>query len=63
MHQKYGGKMIDFNGWELPVEYRGIIAEHNKVREEAGLFDVSHMGEIEVNGSKAECVCSEPGNK
>jgi aminomethyltransferase len=53
MHQKYGGRMIDFNGWELPVEYRGIITEHNKVREEAGLFDVSHMGEIEVQGVRA----------
>jgi aminomethyltransferase len=54
MHQKYGGKMIEFNGWELPVEYEGIIAEHMKVRKEAGLFDVSHMGEIEVSGQQAE---------
>lgn len=54
MHQKYGGKLIDFGGWELPVEYRGIIAEHHQVRSEAGLFDVSHMGEINVVGEQAE---------
>lgn len=53
-HQKYGGKIIDFGGWELPVQYEGIIKEHQMVREKAGLFDVSHMGEIEVTGEKAE---------
>jgi aminomethyltransferase len=54
VHQKYGGKIIDFGGWELPVQYQGIIKEHHMVREKAGLFDVSHMGEIEVTGDKAE---------
>ena len=55
MHLKYHGKMIDFGGWELPVEYEdtGIIAEHNQVRRQAGLFDVSHMGEVEVRGENA----------
>ena len=54
MHVKYGGKLIDFGGWELPVQYEGIIKEHHMVRQKAGLFDVSHMGEIEIKGDKAE---------
>ena len=53
MHLKYGGKMVDFGGWELPVQYQGIIKEHDMVRQKAGLFDVSHMGEIDVQGEKA----------
>lgn len=53
-HKKYGGKLIDFNGWQLPVQYEGVIKEHLMVREKAGLFDVSHMGEIIVKGEKAE---------
>ncbi len=48
-------KLIDFGGWELPVNFgKGIIAEHMAVRENAGLFDVSHMGEITVEGPKSE---------
>lgn len=56
MHLKYNGRMIDFGGWELPVQYEGmgIIKEHNLVRESAGLFDVSHMGEVLIEGEKAE---------
>lgn len=54
MHQKSNGKLIDFGGWELPVQYEGIIKEHNMVREKAGIFDVSHMGEVEVRGQRAE---------
>lgn len=54
MHQKYKGRLIDFGGWELPVEYQGIIAEHHHVRTQAGLFDVSHMGEIAIEGEQAE---------
>lgn len=53
MHEKYQGKLIDFGGWELPVQYEGIVKEHNMVRTSAGIFDVSHMGEIEVRGEKA----------
>lgn len=53
IHNKYGGKIIDFAGWSLPVEYEGIIAEHEAVRNAAGLFDVSHMGEVEVKGKDA----------
>jgi len=52
-HEKYGGKIIDYSGWALPVQFEGIIAEHEAVRNAAGLFDVSHMGEVEVKGSQA----------
>ena len=52
-HQKLNGKIIDFAGWELPVEYTGILAEHHAVRKAAGLFDVSHMGEVDVLGKDA----------
>lgn len=54
MHCTLGGKMIDFGGWELPVQYTGILEEHEQVRNAAGLFDVSHMGEIRVTGKDAE---------
>ncbi|MEN6560406.1 MAG: glycine cleavage system aminomethyltransferase GcvT [Acidobacteriota bacterium] len=53
LHHKLGGKMIEFCGWEMPVEYSGIIPEHMAVRTKAGLFDVSHMGEVLVTGKDA----------
>ncbi len=53
VHERYGGKVIDFAGWALPVQYEGIIPEHEAVRNTAGLFDVSHMGEVEVKGPQA----------
>jgi aminomethyltransferase len=53
-HIKLGGNMVDFGGWQLPVQYSSIIEEHEKVRTSAGLFDVSHMGEILVKGEGAE---------
>ena len=53
-HRSLGGKLIDFGGWELPVQYSGIIEEHRQVRTAAGIFDVSHMGEITVKGRDAE---------
>src|SRR5436190_419838 len=54
VEQELGGKMVDFGGWELPVQYPGgILEEHQAVREHAGLFDVSHMGEVTVKGSDA----------
>lgn len=53
-HLKFGGRIVEFAGWELPVQYEGIIAEHKAVREAAGLFDVSHMGEITFKGPNAE---------
>ena len=46
--------MVDFGGWDMPVQYSGIIEEHHAVRRSVGLFDVSHMGEIEVRGPEAE---------
>jgi aminomethyltransferase len=53
MHLKYGGKMIEFGGWSLPVQYTGIKEEHRAVRSGCGLFDVSHMGEVLVKGEDA----------
>ncbi|SDY55496.1 aminomethyltransferase [Evansella caseinilytica] len=53
VYQEYQGKIIDFGGWDLPVQFSGIKEEHEAVRTRAGLFDVSHMGEIEVKGSSA----------
>ena len=53
VHRKLGAKMVDFNGWEMPVEYSGIIAEHMAVRTRAGVFDVSHMGDIRLAGPQA----------
>jgi len=53
VESELGGKMVDFGGWELPVQYTSILDEHKAVRERAGLFDVSHMGEITVQGPKA----------
>jgi len=52
-HRRLGGKMVEFGGWDMPVEYSGIIPEHKAVREKAGLFDVSHMGELSVQGPEA----------
>lgn len=53
LHVAAGGKMVPFAGWNMPIEYSGLVAEHNAVRTSAGLFDVSHMGEIEVRGKDA----------
>ncbi|WP_426349877.1 glycine cleavage system aminomethyltransferase GcvT [Alloiococcus sp. CFN-8] len=52
-YESYGGKIIDFAGWALPVQFAGIMEEHKAVREAAGLFDVSHMGEITIKGRDA----------
>jgi aminomethyltransferase len=52
-HRSSGARMVPFSGWEMPVEYSGIVAEHTAVRERAGLFDVSHMGEVEIAGKDA----------
>lgn len=53
-HRKLGGRLIDFGGWELPVQYTGLMDEHLACRSAAGLFDVSHMGEVLVEGVDAE---------
>lgn len=53
-HQQAGGKLIEFGGWEMPVHYTSIMDEHTAVRNAAGVFDISHMGEITVHGAAAE---------
>ncbi len=53
LHRGLGAKMVEFGGWDMPVEYAGITQEHLAVRTRAGLFDVSHMGEIEVRGPES----------
>lgn len=53
-HQKLGAKLIDFGGWEMPVQYTSITDEHLAVRHAAGVFDISHMGEVTVSGAGAE---------
>jgi aminomethyltransferase len=53
MHKKYGAKIVEFAGFQMPIQYEGIIAEHKKVRESVGMFDVTHMGEIEIRGKNA----------
>ncbi len=52
-HLALGAKTIDFGGWDMPVQYSSILEEHKAVRERVGLFDVSHMGEIEIDGPEA----------
>jgi aminomethyltransferase len=53
-HRRHGGRMVPFAGYEMPVQFEGIIAEHLWTRESAGLFDVSHMGQLLVHGEKAD---------
>lgn len=53
LYAEYGAKTIDFGGWDLPVQFSGILEEHEAVRTKAGLFDVSHMGEVEIKGPDA----------
>jgi aminomethyltransferase len=53
-HQRLGGKLIEFGGWEMPVQYTSITDEHLAVRKAVGLFDISHMGEVLVSGAGAE---------
>lgn len=55
-HVALGGRMVPFAGWEMPVQYEGVIAEHNAVRNAAGLFDVCHMGELMLEGEHALAV-------
>src|SRR5260221_3054869 len=52
-HVEAGARMVPFAGWEMPVQYQGVLAEHRAVRNDAGVFDVSHMGELEVEGPQA----------
>src|SRR5947199_6849669 len=52
-HVALGARMVPFAGWEMPVQYGGVIQEHRAVRTDAGVFDVSHMGELEIEGPSA----------
>lgn len=56
-HVALGARMVEFAGWEMPIQYKGIIEEHDAVRNKVGIFDVSHMGEIEISGTKAFEFC------
>ena len=52
-HVASKARLVDFGGWNMPVQYSGIVDEHNAVRQGVGLFDVSHMGEIDIRGPEA----------
>src|ERR671931_566846 len=52
-HVRLGARLVPFAGWEMPVQYDGVIPEHLAVRRDCGVFDVSHMGELEVGGPRA----------
>ena len=52
-HRAMGARLVEFSGWEMPVQYSSILEEHEAVRTRAGLFDVSHMGEFKVEGPGA----------
>jgi aminomethyltransferase len=57
IHRELGARIVEFAGWEMPVQYEGLREEHLAVRRDAGLFDVSHMGEIEIRGKEAALFC------
>jgi aminomethyltransferase len=67
VHRRMGARMVPFGGWDMPVEYSGIIPEHLAVRRAAGLFDVSHMGELDIRGPQAldlvQWVCCNDANR
>src|SRR5262249_39185423 len=58
-HRELGARLVEFAGWEMPLSYGSALAEHHAVRRHCGLFDVSHMGEIEVRGPGAEALCQQ----
>lgn len=53
VHRALGGRLVDFAGWEMPIQYSGVVAEHRAVREEVGVFDVSHLGKLHLAGADA----------
>lgn len=53
-HKQLGAKIVPFAGYEMPVQYKGLMHEHNAVRRSAGFFDVSHMGQVRFTGSERE---------
>jgi aminomethyltransferase len=56
IHKELGGKLVPFAGWKMPIQFQGVIQEHQCVRDGVGIFDVSHMGEIEIRGSSAKAL-------
>src|SRR4249919_2178072 len=52
-HVALGARLVPFAGWDMPVQYEGVVAEHRAVRNDCGVFDVSHMGELEIEGPRA----------
>ena len=54
LHKELGARLVSFAGWTMPIHFLGVLAEHTCVREKVGLFDVSHMGEIEIEGKDAK---------
>jgi len=58
VHRALGAKMVDFNGWDMPVQYSGVIDEHRTVRNAVGIFDVSHTGRIEIRGPEAAALAN-----
>ena len=54
LHKELGAKLVPFAGWNMPIQFAGVLNEHTCVRERVGLFDVSHMGEIEIEGKEAK---------
>ena len=54
IHKELGAKLVPFAGWNMPIQFSGVMTEHTCVREKVGLFDVSHMGEIEIEGKDAK---------
>lgn len=63
IHKELGAKLVEFAGWEMPLEYEGINKEHEKVRKSAGIFDVSHMGEVQIKGAESEKIYTKPSYK
>jgi aminomethyltransferase len=61
VHRALGAKIVEFAGWDMPVSYAGMLEEHHAVRRTCGLFDVSHMGEIELRGPGARALCQRLG--
>src|SRR5437773_9069187 len=55
-HVAHGARMVEFGGWEMPVLYTGVVAEHQAVRGGAGLFDISHMGRLSFGGADAQAL-------
>ena len=56
LHQASGGKIVDFGGWDMP-DYGSQLEEHHAVRQNAGMFDVSHMTALDIQGSRAQGIC------